>query len=220
MTWSGSLALRPLALAPQFVNNDYVTDEITVWHCIHTSHGTRLDWGYFCYISSTWKGPGGGVWYTLISFTKKTLAPAALGLHWSNIMVMLYEVMFWLCSGCLMVMLWLLLQLLHQRGDRQCYGSLASQERMEVSAVPMAPPVFFQPLSPCLDYPGLSKQCAQCEQQDSWHHEQDQQYTPQSRLDCPPLWISNTLPKADLIVLHFMLFLTNIRLCRIWDYGI
>ena len=91
---------------------------------------------------------------------------------------------------------------------------------MEVSAVPMAPPVFFQPLSPCLDYPGLSKQCAQCEQQDSWHHEQDQQYTPQSRLDCPPLWISNTLPKADLIVLHFMLFLTNIRLCRIWDYGI
>ena len=94
MTWSGSLALRPLALAPQFVNNDYVTDEITVWHCIHTSHGTRLDWGYFCYISSTWKGPGGGVWYTLISFTKKTLAPAALGLYWSNIMVMLYEVMF------------------------------------------------------------------------------------------------------------------------------
>ena len=29
MAWSGSLAPWPLTLAPCFVNNDYVTDEIT-----------------------------------------------------------------------------------------------------------------------------------------------------------------------------------------------
>ena len=46
-----------------------------------------------------------------------------------------------------MAMLWLLLQLLCQLGERLCYGCHASQERMNMSAVPMAPCVFFQPLS-------------------------------------------------------------------------
>ena len=32
----------------------------------------------------------------------KALAAAALGLHWSNIMVMLCEVMLWLYYGCAM----------------------------------------------------------------------------------------------------------------------
>ena len=41
-------------------------------------------------------------------------------------------------------------------------------------AIPMAPCVSFQLLSPHLAYPGFSKQC---EPQDSWHCEQDQQYT-------------------------------------------
>ena len=41
-------------------------------------------------------------------------------------------------------------------------------------AVPMAPHVFFQPLSSCLAYPAFSKQC---EQQDNWGHKQDQQHT-------------------------------------------
>ena len=34
-----------------------------------------------------------------MSFTMKALAVAALGLHWGNIMVMLYEVILWLCYG-------------------------------------------------------------------------------------------------------------------------
>ena len=53
-----------------------------------------------------------------------------------------------------------------------CYSCCASQKRIHVSAVPMAPQVFFQPLSSCLAYPGLSQQCRQCKQQDNWHHKQ------------------------------------------------
>ena len=58
-----------------------------------------------------------------------------------------------------MVMLWLLLQLLHQPGERLCYGCHASQERRNASALPMAPRVSFQLLSSRLAYPGFSKQC-------------------------------------------------------------
>ena len=68
----------------------------------------------------------------------KALATAALGLHWSNTTVMLSEVMLWPCHCYLTVMLWLLLQLLHQPAERPCYGCCASQERISVSAVPMA----------------------------------------------------------------------------------
>ena len=35
----------------------------------------------------------------------------------------------------------------------------ASKERINVSAVPLAPPISFQPLSLCLAYHGFSKQC-------------------------------------------------------------
>ena len=34
--------------------------------------------------------------YNCMNFTMKTLIAAALGLHWSGSMVMLYEVMLWL----------------------------------------------------------------------------------------------------------------------------
>ena len=82
--------------------------------------------------------------YTYVSFTMEALAAAVLKRHWSGIMVMLYEVMLWLCHGYIMVMLWLLLWLLlscllHQPGERLCYGCCASQERINVSAVPIAP---------------------------------------------------------------------------------
>ena len=90
-------------------------------------------------------------WHACLSFTMKALAAAALGLHWSNIMVML----------------WLLLWLLCQLGERMCYGCRASQERINMSAVPTVPRVSFQPFSSSLSYPGFSEQC---EQQDSWHH--------------------------------------------------
>ena len=76
---------------------------------------------------------------------------------------------------------WLLLHhgcvhwLSHERRE-YCYACCASQERINVSAVPMALCVFFQPLSSRIAYSGFNKQCAKCEQQDSWHHEQDKQY--------------------------------------------
>ena len=58
-----------------------------------------------------------------------------------------------------------------------CYGCRASQKRINMSAVPMASRVFFRPsgLSSCLAYPAFSEQCRQCEQQDSWHCEQDEE---------------------------------------------
>ena len=46
----------------------------------------------------------------------------------------------------LLWLLWLFLQLLHQPGERLCYGCHASQERINVSAVLMASQVSFQPL--------------------------------------------------------------------------
>ena len=42
-----------------------------------------------------------------------------------------------------------------------CYSCCTSQERTHVSAVPMAPWIFFQPLSLHLAYHGFSEQCAQ-----------------------------------------------------------
>ena len=143
----------PLPLAPHFVNNDYVTAEIT-YTTACTSWGTGLVTGYF-------------VWYACMTFTMKALVAPASGRHWSSIMIVLYE-----------VMLWLLLRLLHQPGERLCYGGRASQERINVSTVPTAPApwVSFQPLSQRLAYPGFSEQCRQWEQQDNWHHEQDQRH--------------------------------------------
>ena len=107
-----------------------------------------------------------------MSFSVEAPAAAALRLHWRGISVLLHEVMLRLCHGCIMVTLWLLLQLLRQLGERLCYGCRASQERKSVSAVPMGPRVIFQPLNLCLAHPGCSKPW---EQQDNWHHEQDQQ---------------------------------------------
>ena len=69
-----------------------------------------------------------------------------------------------LCYGYIMVMSWLLLQLLRQIGDRLCYGCHASLERINMSAVPMTPCIFFRPLSQNLAYSEFSKQCGQCEQ--------------------------------------------------------
>ena len=68
------------------------------------------------------------------SFTMKALAAAALGLHWSSNMVMLYEVMLWLHYGLVMV--------------------------RNVSAVPIAFHIFYQPLRSHLAYSGLKEQHA------------------------------------------------------------
>ena len=79
----------------------------------------------------------------------------------------------------------ILLWLVRQPGERSCafmlyhvccYSCRASQKKINLPAVPMALCVFFQPLSSRIAYSGFNKQCAKCEQQDSWHHEQDKQY--------------------------------------------
>ena len=52
-----------------------------------------------------------------------------------------------------------------------CYGCCISQERINVSAVPKAPHVFFQPLSLYLVYYSVHSEI----QWDDWSHEQDDQ---------------------------------------------
>ena len=69
----------------------------------------------------------------------KALAAAALKLDWIAIIVMLYDIMSWLRHDCAMIMLWLLLWLLHQPGERLCCSCHASQEKVNRSAVPTAP---------------------------------------------------------------------------------
>ena len=153
MALSGSLAPWPLTLAPCFVNNNYVRAEVT-YSTAYARHGVLAWLWATVYSMPVWASP----W-----------KPWLL-LHWGYIGATL-------CYGSVMVMLWPLLQLLHQPGERLCYGCCASQERINVSALPMAPRIFFQPLSSSLTYPGINEQCRQYERQDSWHHEQDQWYT-------------------------------------------
>ena len=91
-------------------------------------------------------GHGYFVQYPCMSFTMKILAATSLGLHWSNIMVVLYKVILWLRYTYAMVMLWLLLWLLHQPGERLCYGCHASQERIKESEVAQLCPTLCDPI--------------------------------------------------------------------------
>ena len=118
----GSLALCS-------VNNDFA------WLCNswdHLQHCACPSWGTLLVMSYP-------VHHACMSSTMKALAAAALELHWSDTMVMLCE-----------VMLWRLPQLLRQPRKKLCYGCHASQERINICAVPMASRVFFQPLSSSL----------------------------------------------------------------------
>ena len=108
---------------------------------------------------------------TCMSFTMKALAAAALGLNWSNSMVMLYEVTLWLCYGYVMsimtaasarreAVLWLPCQL----GENKCVCSSDGFSSILPASL----------LKPCLF---CSANSVQSEiQQDNWHHQQDQQY--------------------------------------------
>ena len=72
------------ALTPCFVNNDYVTVEIN--HSTAHARPEVLSW--------SWAGQ-----HAPVSFTAKALAAAALGRHWSDTIIMLYEVILQLCCG-------------------------------------------------------------------------------------------------------------------------
>ena len=104
---------------------------------------------------------GDSVQFACVSFTVKALAAGVPGLQWRGIMAMLHAAMVWLCYGYIMVTLRLRLWLLHQAGDRLCYGCLASQERVNVSAAPTAPRMFSPHFSLPLAYQGFSEQCTQ-----------------------------------------------------------
>ena len=130
------------------------SENMTLHNCVmaEITYSTVYD----CHELLTW------LWATLcstacMSFTMKALAAAALGLHWSDIMVTLHEVMLWQPYGYIMVMLRLQLQLPCQPGERLSCGCCASQKRITVSAVSMAVRVFFQPLSLRLAYPRCSE---------------------------------------------------------------
>ena len=176
MVQSGSLTPRAVTLAPCFINYDYVTAEIT-YSTVHAHHAVFAGSQALCSTQS-------------MSFVMKALAPATLGLHWSNIMVMLCEVMLWLRYGCILVMLWLLLWLLCQPGERLCYGYHSSQERINMSAVPMAPHIFFQPLNSHLAYPGSV----------------NREYSVNSKMIGSVSWISNTRLDTMNLVFCFCFF--------------
>ena len=73
----------------------------------------------------------------------------------------------WVCYGC---------YISQERGCAMTVLWLhSSQEIINVSAVPMAPWVFFQLLCSCLAYPGFSAHRHSEIQWDSWHCKQDQQ---------------------------------------------
>ena len=57
-----------------------------------------------------------------------------------------------------------------------CVRWASREGRGNYGCSPAAPRIFFQPLSLSLAYPGFSEQGKQCEQQDSWCHEQDERY--------------------------------------------
>ena len=69
-------------------------------------------------------------------------------------MVIFCEAVLWLCYCYVMAVA----TAAESAGERLCYGRHASQERVNVSAVPVAPHVFLQPRSSSFAYPGFSKQ--------------------------------------------------------------
>ena len=66
----------------------------------------------------------------------KALDAAAPRLHWSNITVILRELMLWPRYSSVPILLGRLLRLPSQPGERLCCGRRANQERINVSAVP------------------------------------------------------------------------------------
>ena len=104
MVWSGSLAPGTLALAPRFVNNDYVTAEIT--YRLHVSHEVLTSHGLLCVVclyELHHENPG----YCWVGTTLEQHHSSAT---WVCVLAML-----WLCYGC-------------------CYGCCINQERGSIMA--------------------------------------------------------------------------------------
>ena len=144
--------------APHFVNNDYVAAEIVS----STAHARRevLDQLRASVSCST----PGRLLASVCAVTPDELRMKALQLllwGYTGVTPRLCHVRLW--YGSVMAMLWLCCGC--------CYGCCVSQERRNVSAVPVAPQVFVQPLCSHLACTGFSQQY---EQQDNCHSEQRQ----------------------------------------------
>ena len=141
-----SHAMLSHTLASCSVNSDCNSCD-HLWRCTCVSRGTHA-------VGSCL------VWCACMH--RNALAAAARGLLMSNIAIMLYRRSVpWLCYCHIMIMLWLLLWLLQSARRGRCNDCHASQERINVSAVPR---VSFQPLSSHLAYTGFREKCGQCEQ--------------------------------------------------------
>ena len=156
------------SLAPHFINNYYVTAEI-ICSTAHV-HFEVLVWSRATLCCRDMWVPPKTAFYCCI--TAVSLGSATRG----------------------ETIAWILLPLLRQPGENTvtaavsvrrevvwgyvvlcyvcCYNRCGSQERINMSAVPKAS---CSNLSSGLAYPGFSKQCRQCEQQDNWDCEQDEE---------------------------------------------
>lgn len=84
------------------------------------------------------------------------------------------RVMLWFSYGCYGYVVAAAMAAASAR-ERLCYGCCSSQ-RINVSALLMAPQISFQPCSFCLAYPGLQQTVQTVWTEDNWPHEQDEQY--------------------------------------------
>ena len=121
------------SLLPRFINNDYVTAEI-IYNTVqgHHRHSALGHW-LLCSV------------HLCEHHHESPVCCVGATLYWG------YIITSWFCYvRYVTVILWLLLRLLHQPGERLCYSFCASQERINVSAVPTTPWVSFQALSSSL----------------------------------------------------------------------
>ena len=139
---------RTGSLTPHFVKDDYVTPE----RICSTAHAYQelLAASGSAFVQNACR-----------SFTVKALAAAALELHWSTR----------LCLGCYGYVMAVATAAASAR--REAVFQLPCQPgENNLSAVPVAPCVFFLPLSSHFAYAGFNEQCRQCEQQHNWCCEQ------------------------------------------------
>ena len=163
-----SLSQQLLALAQCFVNNVYVTVEIT-YSIVHVHH-KELAWSQgICLVMRY--SPCQEMFCAVHLYEPHHESPgccyigATLGRHHDYIIWCYVTALLWLCSGYVVAAV----MAVCNPGERLCCGYSASQERINISAVPMAPRVSFQPLNSCFTYLGFNKQCGECEQWDNRH---------------------------------------------------
>ena len=149
MAWSEFLAPRPLPPAPRLVHNGYVTAVMT-YSTVHALHKV-LTWLQVALCSTpVWASP----WKPRL-----LLRFGYMGRHHAYVI--------WGYAMAVMATLWLFCGSCYScciSQERSCYCCCASQERINMSAVPTAPCVFFQPFSLHLAYPGFREQCRQCKE--------------------------------------------------------